>query len=62
MSDDPLHSIRESARLLGGVSISTVERLLHKGQLARVKIRNRTLIRESELARLIKKGERQAIE
>jgi excisionase family DNA binding protein len=55
MDDDPLYSIPEVGRRLGGISTSTVERMLSRGDLRRVKVgRRRTMIRASELARVIR--------
>jgi excisionase family DNA binding protein len=55
MNDDPLYSIPEAARLLGGISVSTVERMLSRGDLCRVKVgMRRTFIRRSQLTRVIR--------
>jgi excisionase family DNA binding protein len=49
MNGDPLHSKPEAARLLG-VSVSTIERMIARGDLRRVRVGlRRTLIRESAL-------------
>jgi excisionase family DNA binding protein len=49
MNGDPLHSIKKSAQLLG-VSVSTIERMLSRGDLRRTRVGlRRTLIRESAL-------------
>jgi excisionase family DNA binding protein len=54
--DDPLHSIPESARWLGGLSKYTIEAWLSQGKLQRTKVGSRTMIRQSELERIIKEG------
>lgn len=50
---DPLLSIEEAARWLGGVSKWTVEAWLSKGRLRRTKVGRRTMIRVSELERFL---------
>lgn len=54
MELDPLYSIKETARLLGGVSISLVERMLQKGEMRRIKIGRRTMIRATELQKVMR--------
>ena len=51
-----LYSVEEAARLLGGISKWTVHAWLAKGRLQRTKVGSRTMIRESELARVIQDG------
>jgi excisionase family DNA binding protein len=61
MNGDPLYSIPEAARLLGGISISTVERMLQRGDLCRVKVgKRRTFIRGSQLSRVIREEQPRA--
>jgi excisionase family DNA binding protein len=61
MNGDPLYSIPEAARLLGGISVSTVERMLQRGDLRRVKVGlRRTMIRGSELAKVIREEQPRA--
>ena len=55
--NDPLHSIPDAAKLLGNISVNTVGAWLSSGVLRRVKIGSRTMIRESELLRLIEAGD-----
>lgn len=50
---DTLLSIEEAARRLGGISKWTVHAWLAKGKLRRTKVGSRTMIRESELQRVI---------
>ncbi|HTY83409.1 MAG TPA: helix-turn-helix domain-containing protein [Silvibacterium sp.] len=51
---DALLSIEEAARRLGGLSKWTIHAWLSKGKLRRTKVGGRTMIRESELARVIR--------
>ena len=51
---DTLLSIEEAARRLGGLSKWTIHAWLAKGKLRRTKVGSRTMIRESELARVIR--------
>jgi hypothetical protein len=53
-----LFSVKESARKLGGISPWTVYSWLSQGKLQRTKVGGRTMIRESELARVIRDGEK----
>lgn len=55
---DALLSVEETARRLGGVSKYTVHTWLSQGRLRRTKVGARTMIRESELARVIEDGGR----
>lgn len=50
---DTLLSVEEVARRLGGISKWTVHAWLAKGKLRRTKVGARTMIRESELQRVI---------
>jgi excisionase family DNA binding protein len=54
--EDPLYSVSEAARILGGISKWTVHAWLSQGRLRRTKVGGRTMIRESELARVIQDG------
>ena len=56
MQIDALLSIDEAARRLGGLSKYTIHAWLVKGKLQRTKVGSRTMIRESELARVIEDG------
>jgi excisionase family DNA binding protein len=53
---DTLLSIEEAARQLGGISKWTIHAWLAKGKLRRTKVGSRTMIRESELERVIEDG------
>jgi len=50
---DRLLSIDEAAAKLGGLSKYTIHAWLSKGKLRRTKVGSRTMIRESELQRVI---------
>lgn len=51
-----LYSVPEAAKLLGGISKWTVHAWLSQGRLRRVKVGSRTMIRESELIKVIEDG------
>ena len=53
---DELLSVHEAARRLGGLSKWTVHAWLSQGKLRRTKVGGRTMIRESELQRVIRDG------
>lgn len=53
---EALLSIEEAARKLGGLSKYTIHAWLSKGKLQRTKVGSRTMIRESELERVIEDG------
>ena len=53
---DVLFSVDEAAKRLGGISKYTVHAWLSQGKLQRTKVGGRTMIRESELARVIHEG------
>ncbi|SRR6266849_2830887 len=53
---DKLRSIESAAEFLGGISAWTVRAWLSQGKLSRVKIGSRTMVRESELQRVIRDG------
>jgi hypothetical protein len=55
--EDELVSVPEAARRLGGISVWTVHAWLARGILGRVKIGSRTMVRNSDLRELIRKGE-----
>ncbi len=58
MSLEPgdLISVEEAAKRLGGISKWTVHAWLSQGKLQRTKVGGRTMIRESELAKVIEDG------
>jgi excisionase family DNA binding protein len=51
---DTLLSVEEAVRRLGGLSKYTIHAWLWKGKLRRTKVGSRTMIRESELQRVIR--------
>ena len=51
-----LLSVEEAARRLGGISKWTLHAWLSQGRLQRTKVGSRTMIRESELQRVIEDG------
>ena len=53
---DPLLSVGEAAKRLGGLSRWTIYGWLSAGKLQRTKVGGRTMIRESELAKVIQDG------
>jgi excisionase family DNA binding protein len=53
---DSLLSVDEAARRLGGLSKYTIQAWLSSGKLRRTKVGSRTMIRESELQRVIEDG------
>ncbi len=56
MELEKLYSVPEAAKFLGGISKWTVHAWLSQGRLHRVKVGSRTMIRESELAKVIEDG------
>ena len=53
---DRLLSVNEAGELLGGISKYTIHSWLGSGKLRRTKVGRRTMIRESELQRVIEEG------
>ena len=53
---EALLSVDEAARKLGGLSKHTINSWLSSGKLKRTKVGSRTMIRESELERIIDDG------
>jgi excisionase family DNA binding protein len=53
---DNLLSVSEVSRRLGGISKWTVYAWLSQGRLERTKVGGRTMIRESELEKVIERG------
>ena len=51
--NDKLHSVESAAQYLGGLSKYTIHAWLSSGKLRRTKVGSRTMICESELARII---------
>lgn len=56
MALEELVSIAEAAKRLGGISKWTVHAWLSQGRLQRTKVGGRTMIAESELEKVIKRG------
>ena len=53
---ESLLSVEEAARKLGGISKWTIHAWLSQGRLQRTKVGGRTMIRESELAKVVEDG------
>jgi excisionase family DNA binding protein len=53
---EQLLSVEDAARRLGGISKWTVHAWLSQGRLQRTKVGGRTMIRESELKKVIDEG------
>ncbi len=53
---EQLLSVEQAAQRLGGISKWTVHAWLSQGKLQRTKVGGRTMIRESELAKVIQDG------
>lgn len=53
---EKLLSVTEAAEMLGGISKWTIYAWLSQGRLRRTKVGGRTMIRESELLRVIQDG------
>jgi excisionase family DNA binding protein len=58
---EKLLSVTEAAQRLGGISKWTVHAWLSQGRLQRTKVGGRTMIRESELAKVIQDGGKSAV-
>ena len=56
MESERLYSVPDAAQFLGGISKWTVHAWLSQGRLQRVKVGSRTMIRESELVKMIQDG------
>ncbi len=56
MDKQKLYSIEDAATFLGGVSKWTIHAWLAKGSMQRTKVGSRTMIRESELLRMMEDG------
>jgi excisionase family DNA binding protein len=53
---EELLSVQDAAKRLGGISKWTVHAWLSQGRLRRTKVGGRTMIRESELTKVIEEG------
>jgi excisionase family DNA binding protein len=60
LEQDPLHSIEDATRRLGGISKWTLYAWLSQGRLQRTKVGSRTMIRQSELQKVIHDGGKSA--
>jgi excisionase family DNA binding protein len=60
MELDRLYSVSDAAKLLGGISKWTVHAWLSQGRMKRTKVGGRTMIRESELRRVVEDGGKSA--
>lgn len=56
MNSEKLYSVADAAAFLGGLSKYTIHAWLSSGKLRRTKVGSRTMIRESELQRVIEDG------
>jgi len=59
VSMENLLSVEEAAKRLGGISKWAVHAWLSQGKLRRTKVGRRTMIRESELAKVVRDEENQ---
>jgi len=57
---DELISIEEAAKRLGGISKATVNAWLTQGRMQRVKVGRRTMLRATELTKVIEEGGKSA--
>lgn len=57
MSEDRLFSVKDAATYLGGLSPYTISAWLSQGKLRRVKVGSRTMLRQSDLDKLIAAGD-----
>jgi excisionase family DNA binding protein len=56
MENGKLYSVEDAAVYLGGLSKYTIHAWLSSGKLRRTKVGSRTMIRESELQRVVEDG------
>jgi excisionase family DNA binding protein len=56
---EPLYSVTEAARKLGGVSKFTVYAWMARGILERTRVGGRVMVRESSLLKLLEQGNKQ---
>ena len=56
---EPLYSVEEAAKRLGGVSKFTVYAWLNRGLLERTRVGGRVMVRESSLLKLLEQGNEQ---
>jgi hypothetical protein len=55
-----LYSVKAAAKKLGGISVWTIHSWLSKGKMHRTKVGGRTMIRESELRKMVQDGHKSA--
>ena len=60
MDLDKLYSVDEAAKFLGGISKWTIHAWLSQGRLQRTKVGSRTMIRQSELEKVVEDGGKSA--
>lgn len=53
---EPLYSVSEAARMLGGISKFTVYAWLSRGLLERTRVGGRVMVRESSLLKLLQES------
>jgi excisionase family DNA binding protein len=53
---EKLFSVKDAAEALGGISKWTIHNWLSKGRIQRTKVGGRTMIRQSELQKMIQNG------
>jgi excisionase family DNA binding protein len=53
---EPLYSVTEAARMLGGVSKFTVYAWMNRGLLERTRVGGRVMVRESSLLKLLQQS------
>jgi excisionase family DNA binding protein len=58
---EALYSVDEAARWLGGLSKYTIHAWLSSGKLRRTKVGRRTMIRESDLLKMVEDGSKSPI-
>ena len=56
---EPLYSVTEAARMLGGISRFTVYAWMNRGLLERTRVGGRVMVRESSLLKLLEQGNRE---
>lgn len=56
IGEGPLFSVKDAAHYLGGLSHYTVHAWLSQGKLKRSKVGSRTMIRKSELDKIVQDG------
>jgi excisionase family DNA binding protein len=56
---EPLYSVAETAKRLGGISRFTVYAWMNRGVLERTRVGGRVMVRESSLLKLLERSNRQ---